>query len=124
MEDQSDFRTPQEAFWAGSFGTEYIGRNADDKLLASNLNFFVKALGHTEIITSCLEFGANIGMNMKALKLLYPDSTLKGIEINSDAANELSEVIGKDNVFNGSIFEYAVSEQVDLIFDKRCFDPH
>ena len=33
------FKTEQEAFWAGNFGTEYIKRNQGDDLLASNLNF-------------------------------------------------------------------------------------
>jgi hypothetical protein len=31
------FKTEQEAFWAGEFGTEYIKRNQGDALLASNL---------------------------------------------------------------------------------------
>ena len=38
------FKTPQEEFWAGEFGTDYIGRNNSAQLLASNPNFFSKAL--------------------------------------------------------------------------------
>lgn len=38
------FTTDQEGFWAGSFGDEYIARNKGDQLLASNLNFFSRAL--------------------------------------------------------------------------------
>jgi len=38
------FKTEQEKFWAGEFGTEYIDRNKGDALLASNLDFFVKGL--------------------------------------------------------------------------------
>ena len=33
-------------------------------------------------------------MNLKALKLLYPDIHQKGIEINPDAANELKKLLG------------------------------
>jgi len=33
------FKTEQETFWVGSFGTDYIKRNQGDALLASNLNF-------------------------------------------------------------------------------------
>ena len=55
-------------------------------------------------IQSALEIGANIGMNLKALQLLYPGIHLKGVEINSDAAKRLAEVIGENNVFEGSIF--------------------
>lgn len=64
------FKTEQEEFWAGKFGNEYVGRNNNQELLASNLNFFSKALKQAGQISSCLEFGANIGMNLKALKLL------------------------------------------------------
>jgi spore coat polysaccharide biosynthesis protein SpsF len=38
------FKTDQEAFWAGEFGTDYIQRNQGEALLASNLDFFSKAL--------------------------------------------------------------------------------
>ena len=65
------FKTEQEAFWAGDFGTEYIQRNQGDALLASNLDFFAKALRSTRNVKTCIEFGANIGMNLKALKLLH-----------------------------------------------------
>ena len=68
----SKFKTDQEAFWAGEFGTEYIERNQGNTLLASNLNFFSKALNAVRDTQSCIEFGANIGMNLQAIKLLYP----------------------------------------------------
>ena len=73
------FKTEQEKFWAENFGNEYIQRNQGDELLASNLNFFTKALAKAGKLNSCIEFGANIGMNLKALKLLYPNIELKGI---------------------------------------------
>lgn len=56
------FKTEQEAFWAGDFDTEYIQRSQGDALLASNLNFFAKALHQARGVKSCIEFGANIGM--------------------------------------------------------------
>ena len=39
METAMTFKTEQEAFWAGDFGTKYIQRNQGDALLASNLDF-------------------------------------------------------------------------------------
>ncbi|MFZ1705112.1 MAG: pseudaminic acid biosynthesis-associated methylase [Saprospiraceae bacterium] len=101
----STFKTEQEQFWAGSFGNEYIQRNQGDTLLASNVHFFSKALQRAGLINSCTEFGANVGMNMKALQILYPGCHLKGIEINEMAAKELALVIGNQNVFNASIFD-------------------
>lgn len=108
------YTTEQEEFWAGDFGTEYINRNDSQKLLASNLNFFSKALHQAGNIKSCLEFGANIGMNLKALQLLYPGMDLKGIEINPVASKMLGELIGNQNVFEGSIFDFETKEKVEL----------
>lgn len=113
-----EFKTEQEKFWAGQFGTDYIARNSSDQLLASNLNFFSKVLKQAGKITSCLEFGANVGMNLKALKYLYPAIDLKGIEINPDAAKILSTVIGNQNVFNESILDFQITELVDLSLIK------
>jgi spore coat polysaccharide biosynthesis protein SpsF len=113
-----DYKTEQEGFWAGEFGREYIGRNKSAQLLASNLNFFSGALKQGGEIASCLEFGANIGMNLKALQLLYPNVNLKAIEINSAAAEKVREVVGEGNVYEGSILEYPVTEKVDLTLIK------
>lgn len=114
----SDYVTPQEGFWAGEFGSEYIGRNDSQQLLASNLNFFTKALKQAGRLGSAIEFGANIGMNLRALQLLYPDVALHGVEINPDAAAQLRLHIGQDNVYEGSIFNYPVEQQVDLSLIK------
>ncbi|WP_137971648.1 pseudaminic acid biosynthesis-associated methylase [Pseudomonas sp. F(2018)] len=114
----SDYVTPQEGFWAGEFGSEYIGRNDSQQLLASNLNFFTKALKQAGRVGSAIEFGANIGMNLRALQLLYPDVALHGVEINPDAAAQLRLHIGQDNVYEGSIFNYPVEQQVDLSLIK------
>lgn len=112
------FKTPQEEFWAGEFGADYIGRNNSAHLLASKLNFFSMALKQAGPVTSCLEFGANIGMNLKALQLLYPDIQLQAVEINHDAATQVKSLIGESNVFEGSIFEYPVAGKVDLALIK------
>ncbi|WYX20650.1 hypothetical protein WJ973_05295 [Achromobacter xylosoxidans] len=42
-------------------------------------------------------------MNLKALKLLYPEQEHHAIEINADAAKELAQVIPQANIFNSSI---------------------
>lgn len=112
------YGTEQEQFWAGEFGNEYIARNQGEGLLAANLKFFTGALKHAGEITSCVEFGANVGMNLRALQLLYPAISLRGIEINRVAAGRLAEVIGTSNVFEGSIFDYPAREQADLALIK------
>lgn len=110
--------TAQEAFWAGEFGSEYIGRNRSDLLLAANLRFFSDALRRAGRIGSCVELGANIRMNLRALKLLYPGIEARGVEINADASRELGSVIGADNVFTGSIFDWEPAGGADLSLIK------
>jgi pseudaminic acid biosynthesis-associated methylase len=112
------FKTEQEKFWAGNFGDAYIDRNQGDKLLASNLNMWVNMLKNAKKLDSCIEFGANIGMNLKALKLLHPQQEQFGIEINSDAAIELEKVIPASNVFKSSIFDFEPFRKFDLSFIK------
>ncbi len=112
------FKTEQEAFWAGDFGTEYIGRNKGDALLASNLDFFAKALRQARGVGSCIEFGANIGMNLRALKLLHPAQEQFGIEINAEAARQLCEIVPAGNVFQESILEHTPQRTYDLVLIK------
>ena len=112
------FKTEQEAFWAGDFGTEYIQRNQGDVLLASNLDFFAKTLRAARGVKTCIEFGANIGMNLKALKLLHPVQEQHGIEINADAARELALTIPPTQVYNSSILDFNPQRTWDLVLIK------
>jgi spore coat polysaccharide biosynthesis protein SpsF len=50
-------------------------------------------------ISSVIEFGANVGMNLRALHQLLPAAVLAGVEINEAAAAEL-EAWGKAEVFH------------------------
>ncbi len=112
------FKTEQESFWAGEFGTEYIQRNQGDLLLASNLDFFAKSLRAARGVKTCIEFGANIGMNLKALKLLHPTQEQFGIEINADAACELAKVIPPSHVHHNSILDFNPQRTWDLVLIK------
>lgn len=112
------FFTAQEMFWAGKFGTEYIRRNKGGRLLASNLAFFSRALKSVSEIKSCIEFGANVGMNLKALKLLCPELELDGIEINGDATELLAQVIPSERVHHTSILEFQSNRTWDLVLIK------
>jgi pseudaminic acid biosynthesis-associated methylase len=112
------YLTEQETFWASSFGDEYIERNKSQKLLASNLNFFTKALSRAGQVKSVIEFGSNVGMNMRALKLLYPHQSQFSVEINPKAAEELKSLLGEENVFNGSILDFESSKKYELSLVK------
>ena len=112
------FKTDQETFWAEDFGKDYIKRNKGKTLLASNLEFFAKALKSTQIIKSCIEFGANIGMNIKALQLLYPEQQHHAIEINSHAVVELQKIMPEENIYKGSIIDFDPKQAFDLALIK------
>jgi pseudaminic acid biosynthesis-associated methylase len=112
------YKTEQEAFWAGTFGTEYIQRNQSDALLASNIDFFAKALRAVRGVRTCIEFGANIGMNLKALKLLHPTYEQHGIEINAEAAGALASVIPPEHVHKISILDFNPQQTWDLVLIK------
>ncbi len=111
--------TEQEKFWASDFGDGYIERNRSDQLLASNLQFFSRVLRSVQSVRSCLELGANIGMNLKALKLLFPDCNLSAVEINKAAARELQIQVPNADVFNGAIQDFKTDEPShDLVITK------
>ncbi len=113
-----EFKTEQEIFWSQEFGNEYIERNKSEEYFASNLNFFSKTFSQINKPTSLIEFGPNVGMNLKAIKALFPSINLYGVEINKEAANALKKVIGNENVFEGSIFDYNPKTQYDVSLIK------
>lgn len=113
----NSFQTEQEKFWAGEFGNEYISRNEDTWLLASNTALFSTILKRTRNVRSVIEFGANIGMNIHALKNLLPQAKLNAIEINAKAVEQLSQI--KDlTVYHQSIFDFASNVKNDFVFTK------
>ncbi len=113
-------RSEQEHFWAGEFGTDYINRNKGEEAVASNVAFFSRALRRCDKIDSVIELGANIGLNLAALKVLYPNQTQYAVEINRDAASVLRQTLPECNVFEQSILEIDTNQmrgkEVDLAF--------
>ena len=110
-------RTPQEQLWAGEFGNDYIIRNRDGALLDSNRALFEKILSCTQGVTSAIEFGANIGNNLHALRALVPEVELHSVEINATAAAEI-QAWGGATVEVESLLDFAPSRQWDLSFTK------
>ena len=108
-----DFTTAQEAFWAGDFGSQYVARNQSGAALAGRTHLMSQVLGRAQRIGSAVEFGANIGLNLHALRRLLPDVALAAIEINPDAAAELTKLPGL-TVHQGSILEAQVDRAYDL----------
>lgn len=114
----NNFRTDQERFWAGEFGDAYIERNVEDQIVAGNTALFARALARVGPISSIIEFGANIGLNLRSLKHLYPEAALSGVEINAQAATVLRSLIGPENVHEGSILDLQLDRKSDLALIK------
>ncbi len=114
-----DFKTPQEKFWHGEFGNLYVDRNKDAQLLAGNVHFFSKILSATSDVKNVIEFGANIGLNLVAIKSLLPNVELSAIEINDKAVKSLENNLGESGkVYHQSIFDFVVDFQRDFVFTK------
>ena len=100
----------QEVFWKGKFGDEYSERNKE----GNRLNQFSKILLNNRInIKSAIELGANVGLNLDAIKKNYPNCDTFGIEINEKAFNTL---IKNHNGFLGSVKEYNKNTKYELVF--------
>ena len=112
------YQTEQEHFWAGGFGDEYVERNQGEQRLAANLALFSQALRRIQPIENMIEFGANRGMNLKALQLLFPKLEASAIEINEKAVAKLQHVIPAERIRHQSILEWDSPKQWDLTLIK------
>lgn len=114
------FRTEQEAFWAGDFGNDYISRNEDlPEWLSAQLFFFARALEKLRPApASICELGANIGLNLRALKLLFPQAHQTCVEINAKAVERLRRDGVGDEVIHDSILNFIPTRRHDLVLIK------
>jgi pseudaminic acid biosynthesis-associated methylase len=108
----------QQVFWSGEFGKKYILRNSLKNKVKNNLGIFSKIFNNKQPPKDCLEFGANIGANLVALKSLYPNINAHGVEINNLAYRELAKILGKKNSYNQSIESFNIKKKYDLVFTK------
>lgn len=113
------FKTEQERFWAGQFGDQYCGRNCGEKFIADQVDYFSKIFRRTQSIKSVIEFGANIGENLKAIRTLLPEADLAAVEINQKAVKELRKWAKKSvKIYAQSIFDFKVDKKRDFVFTK------
>ena len=111
-----DYKTEQECFWAGDFGNKYISRNRDKFFHASNLSLFSTIMKCTAGVQSIIELGANIGLNMMALRSLLPKASCAGVEINAKAVAVLRRIKGVEAIHD-SLFDFKAKE-CDFSFTK------
>lgn len=85
-------------FWRGDFGDRYSERCSGEQLVKNNEALFRKALlpmFHT-MPMRIIEFGANIGLNIRALRRIGPFSNCEfsAVEPNEKAAEEMRKIEG------------------------------
>lgn len=117
-----EYRTEQENFWNGEFGDKYVERNDSEKEVAGNIALFSKILGRTSGVKKVIEFGSNIGENLKAIKCCLPAVECAAVEINHKAASILKNDpffgSGGVKVYEGSILEFQAEENYDFALIK------
>jgi pseudaminic acid biosynthesis-associated methylase len=113
--------TPQLEFWRGDFGNAYIDRNdASPEQMRARVALWSEILGHTLVAPpkSILEVGANLGINLRALRVLT-GATLLALEPNDKARDILVSdgIVAQDNLRGGmaSAIDFPTSS-VDLAF--------
>jgi spore coat polysaccharide biosynthesis protein SpsF len=111
------FRTEQEAFWAGEFGQDYTHRNEDDRAVERNVALFARILSRAPGVRSVIELGANLGLNLRAIRRLIPDAELAAVEINRYAAERLEEIDGLQ-IHRRSLLEFESEQTFDLALIK------
>jgi pseudaminic acid biosynthesis-associated methylase len=113
----TSFKTEQEKFWAGEFGNNYITRNQEQLLIASNTSIFSRIFERVQDIESLIEFGSNIGMNLHGIKNLLPGVDISCVEINATAVEHLKKIQNL-NIYHQSILTFEPDRQRDFVFTK------
>ncbi|WP_331272300.1 pseudaminic acid biosynthesis-associated methylase [Motilibacter aurantiacus] len=116
MPGDSTYATAQEEFWSGEFGDRYSERNVGARWVSANTALFSKVLSGLSPVSSVLEIGANIGLNVRALQTLLPEAEIAGLEINAGAADELEKT--GCTVFRGSALDFTPPRAYDFTFTK------
>lgn len=111
----AQYKTPQENFWAGEFGDDYIERNKAPEFIAARMAMFSKVLENTVGVNSVLELGANIGLNLHALHGLLPNAIIQGVELNEKAFGYL-QANDWIKAYHGSLLENDHGMYADLTF--------
>ncbi len=114
----NQYETSQEGFWAGEFGDEYSVRVVGDEIVAAYTALHARILQRTVGVKSVIEFGANTGLNLKALNHLLPHIELSAIELNPTAILALEQLPEVKNIYKQSILDFDPDYQRDYALIK------
>jgi spore coat polysaccharide biosynthesis protein SpsF len=114
------FRSRQESAWAGIFGNEYTKRNMGEDLLSipARTAMYAKIFSHTKGVESVIEFGANVGANVRAITQLLPHIRYSAVEINTSAIKRLKALGRVDRIYHTSLLSFVPEEESDFAFTQ------
>jgi pseudaminic acid biosynthesis-associated methylase len=115
MSNKDSYGTQQEQLWAGAHNEAYIERSSGPLLLAAKTALYAQILAHVRDVKSVIEFGPNIGLNLRAIRTLLPNVEQTAVEI-SPAAAEILRKNQDIEVFNESLLNFQPSRTWDLAF--------
>ena len=107
--------------WTGIFGDAYTERNAaDDEPIERRIAMWRRVLRplSASLPKSCLEVGANVGINLRALQNLHTIETF-ALEPNAKARDVLvrDRVVSADHVLDGTAERIDLADDsIDLVF--------
>lgn len=117
----SQNETEQVKFWRGDFGDTYVDRNATTPdHIGMRLSMWVKIFRYMagDMPKSILEVGPNIGLNIRAMKMLC-EAEFFAVEPNAKARQVLIEdnILPQGNLQNGFAGDFSLPDTpVDLAF--------
>ena len=112
---------PPLAAWTGAFGDTYTARNsADERHVDRRVDMWRRVLRSVSSAppASCLEVGANVGINLRALQKLYA-TEMHALEPNAKAREVLIQdhVASADHVLDGTVERIDLADaSIDLVF--------
>ena len=100
--------------WAGRFGDDYTSRQS--LTIAARAAMFQKILRRSPQPHSIIEFGANTGDNLQAMRQLLPSAHLAGVEINEQAFRKMKLIA--NIAFHGSMLDFPSAGRWDMALTR------
>jgi len=110
-------RTDQEAAWSSKHGFRYVVHHLGEDWKKTRVPLWTVLLEQMPEVQSVVEFGCNIGANLKALHHLDPSLELAGVEINQFAVDLLRRE-GICSAHQGSVATADLGRTFDLVFSR------
>ncbi|MGF1864668.1 class I SAM-dependent methyltransferase [Enterovibrio norvegicus] len=111
------FDTAQDKVWSTHHGFRYVTHHLGEDWKLTRIPYWEVILDNVPECHSILEFGCNIGSNLKAINLINPNYDLSGIEINPFAVDQVRK-LPFVKAEEGSIVNHDMGDKYDFVFSR------